>query len=74
MKIIFRSGRKARPGVAYMVTSGIYDDYAVICVCADLATARNRASGYNRHHKPVSEDYRARVEEVTFIPAATATT
>jgi len=73
MKITFSTGRKARPGVAYMVTRGSYDDYTVICVCADPATARKRARDHNHDHRPAHEDDRARVEEVEFIAARKAT-
>jgi hypothetical protein len=69
MKITFRIGRKAPLGVAYMVTHGIYDGYAVICVCADQADARKRARAYNRDNPGAWEDERARVEEVAYIPA-----
>jgi hypothetical protein len=69
---IFSIGRKARPGIAYMVTSAIDDDYTVICVCADLAAAIKRARDHNRDNRVVRWDYRARVEEVAFIPPAKA--
>jgi hypothetical protein len=72
MNILRCFGPRAQPGVAYMVTHGIFDDYTVLCVCADQGTARKRARAYNRDHPAAWEDARARVEQIPFIPAANA--
>jgi len=60
--------KKATPAdVAYMVTRGAYDDYTVLCVCADQRTARQRVRKYNKDNPVSYELDRARVEEVEFI-------
>ncbi len=68
MRIMNRRRDAARTGdVAFMVTCGAYDDYTVLCVCADQRTARAQARRYNRKHPDAGEDARARVERVAFI-------
>lgn len=63
-------GRKPKPGTAYLVVTGDCDNYYVVCVCADKATARRHARKYNRDNPTSYEDGRARVEDIDFYPAA----
>jgi hypothetical protein len=63
-------GRKPQPATAYLVTTGVYDDYTVLCGCADKATARDRARKYNHDNPTSDEDNRARVQDIDFYPAA----